>query len=247
MCKYCLDSYVELHLINIFCVIHYDFIKWKYFRITGHLCGEFTNHRWIPRTKASDAELWCFLWSAPEINSLVNNGEAGDWRRHRVHYDVTVMWFRSMSMTRHPPFLVTIFGLHLVAAHKWISKQCVNNVYMKSMNTAQVSCDALHDFLRCTAWYFFVPSNYFSLRLYIQIWYSFSPETTAHLPITCNEHYFFQSFNNFVTQLRTNTGTNITCWIIQTIFHTRTTNIWRMFDTMLYFACLWINNMCVCI
>ena len=36
------------------------------FRVTGHLCGEFTGHRWIPRTKASDAELWCFLWSAPE-------------------------------------------------------------------------------------------------------------------------------------------------------------------------------------
>ena len=36
------------------------------FRVTGHLCGEFTGHRWIPRTKASDAELWCFLWSALE-------------------------------------------------------------------------------------------------------------------------------------------------------------------------------------
>ena len=36
------------------------------FRITGHLCGEFTSNRWIPRTKASDAELWCFLWSVPE-------------------------------------------------------------------------------------------------------------------------------------------------------------------------------------
>ena len=36
------------------------------FRVTGHLCGEFTGHRWIPRTKASDAELWCFLWSPPE-------------------------------------------------------------------------------------------------------------------------------------------------------------------------------------
>ena len=36
------------------------------FRVTGHLCGEFTGHRWIPRTKASDAELWCFLWSAPD-------------------------------------------------------------------------------------------------------------------------------------------------------------------------------------
>ena len=34
------------------------------FRVTGHLCGEFTGHRWIPRKKASDAELWCFL-SAP--------------------------------------------------------------------------------------------------------------------------------------------------------------------------------------
>ena len=32
-------------------------------RITGHLCGEFTGPRWIPHTKASDAELWCFLWS----------------------------------------------------------------------------------------------------------------------------------------------------------------------------------------
>ena len=36
------------------------------FCVTGHLCGEFTGPQWIPRTKASDAELWCFLWSAPE-------------------------------------------------------------------------------------------------------------------------------------------------------------------------------------
>ena len=35
------------------------------FRVTGHLCGEFTGPRWIPHTKASGAELWCFLWSAP--------------------------------------------------------------------------------------------------------------------------------------------------------------------------------------
>ena len=36
------------------------------FRVTGHLCGEFTAHRWIPRTTASDAMLWSFLWSTPE-------------------------------------------------------------------------------------------------------------------------------------------------------------------------------------
>ena len=33
----------------------------KNVRVTGHLCGEFTGHRWIPHTKASDAELWCFF------------------------------------------------------------------------------------------------------------------------------------------------------------------------------------------
>ena len=36
------------------------------FRVTGPLCGEFTGSRWIPHTEASDALLWCFLWSGPE-------------------------------------------------------------------------------------------------------------------------------------------------------------------------------------
>ena len=36
------------------------------FRVTGHVCGEFTGPRWIPHTKASDAELWCLLWSVSE-------------------------------------------------------------------------------------------------------------------------------------------------------------------------------------
>ena len=40
--------------------------KENIFRVTDPLCGEFTSHRWIPLTKASDAELWCFLWSEPE-------------------------------------------------------------------------------------------------------------------------------------------------------------------------------------
>ena len=45
---------------------HDDITKWNNFRVTGLLCGEFIGHRWIPHTKTSDAELWCFLWSAPE-------------------------------------------------------------------------------------------------------------------------------------------------------------------------------------
>ena len=36
------------------------------FSVAGPFCGEFTGNRWIPLTKASDEEFWCFLWSAPE-------------------------------------------------------------------------------------------------------------------------------------------------------------------------------------
>ena len=43
---------------------HDDVIKWKHFpRYWPFVRGI---PRWIPRAKASDAELWYFLWSAPE-------------------------------------------------------------------------------------------------------------------------------------------------------------------------------------
>ena len=47
------------------------------FRVTGHLCEEFTGRRWIPRTKASDAELSCFLWSA--LNKRLSKQWQGWW------------------------------------------------------------------------------------------------------------------------------------------------------------------------
>ena len=54
------------------------------FGVTGH----FTGRRWIPLTKASDADLRCLLWSVPEQTV---DRDAGDLRRHRAHYDSTVM------------------------------------------------------------------------------------------------------------------------------------------------------------
>ena len=71
------------------------------FRVTGPLCEEFTGLRWFPRTKASDAELWCFLWSAPWINDWVNNREAGDLRRRRAHYDAIVMNIKIFNMAEN--------------------------------------------------------------------------------------------------------------------------------------------------
>ena len=37
-----------------------------FFALVAFCVGEFTGHRWILRKKASDADLWCFLWSALE-------------------------------------------------------------------------------------------------------------------------------------------------------------------------------------
>ena len=72
--------------------------------VAGHLCGEFTGHRRIPRTMFSLICTW--------INGWVNNGEAGDLRRHRAHYDLIVMicfvlvWYRSiLLMSSRVPFI----------------------------------------------------------------------------------------------------------------------------------------------
>ena len=45
----------------------------------------------IHLTNASDAELSCFLWSAPKTNGWANNRDVGDLRRHGAHCDVTLM------------------------------------------------------------------------------------------------------------------------------------------------------------
>ena len=62
--------------------------KGNIFRVIGPLRGEITGHRWIPLTKASDAELWYFLWSAPEQTVEQAIKTQGIWD---THHDVTVM------------------------------------------------------------------------------------------------------------------------------------------------------------
>ena len=45
---------------------HDDVIKWKHFPRNWPFVRGIHRSRWIPHTKASDAELWCLLWSASE-------------------------------------------------------------------------------------------------------------------------------------------------------------------------------------
>ena len=62
------------------------------FHVTGPLCGEFTGHWWIPHTKASDTELWCFILICSRTNSSANNRDAGDLRGQCIHYDHCDEW-----------------------------------------------------------------------------------------------------------------------------------------------------------
>ena len=70
---------------------HDDVIKWKHFRVTCPLWGKFNGCRWIPHTKASDSGVLIFSFICAWTNNWVNNGDAGDLRRNRSHYDVIVM------------------------------------------------------------------------------------------------------------------------------------------------------------
>ena len=66
--------------------VHDDAINGHIFRVTGHLCGEFICHRWIPLTKAIDAKLWCFLWSVPEHTIEKSNRYAKYLGSHRPRH-----------------------------------------------------------------------------------------------------------------------------------------------------------------
>ena len=67
-----------------------DVITWKHFPRywpfvnNSPVTGEFP-------LKASNAKLWCFLWSVSWINVWVNNPEAGNLKHQCAHYDVIVM------------------------------------------------------------------------------------------------------------------------------------------------------------
>ena len=63
------------------------------FRFIGLLCGEFTGHLWIPHAKASDAELWCFLLSAPEptVEQTMETLVIGD-ATALIYYMIVMIW-----------------------------------------------------------------------------------------------------------------------------------------------------------
>ena len=112
------------------------------FRVTGPLWGEFTGHRWIPLTKASDAELWYFLWSAPEwINGWVNIREAGDWRPRRAHHNVIVMNMCNdyYNKIKHNKTVHTSYRIYC-KTHSWCTVHTQISIYIYTYIHIQERC-----------------------------------------------------------------------------------------------------------
>ena len=61
------------------------------FRITGHLCGDFTGPRWNSPQKGQWRGALMFSLISARINGWVKNREAGDLRPHPTHCYVIVM------------------------------------------------------------------------------------------------------------------------------------------------------------
>ena len=58
-------------------ITHDDVIKWKHFPRYWPFVREIHRSRWIPHIKASDAELWCFLYLCP--NKRLSKQTWGWW------------------------------------------------------------------------------------------------------------------------------------------------------------------------
>ena len=74
------------------------------FHITGPLWGEATGHWWIPLTKASDAELWCFFLSTPE------QAMSQQWRCQWFDTSLRSLWCRCIAYLKsdnHPYPMLT--------------------------------------------------------------------------------------------------------------------------------------------
>ena len=82
-----------IHAFSCFVVVMMTSSNGIIFRVTGLLCGRFTSHRWITRTKASDEETLMFSLIWAWTNSWVNR------KCYCGHYDDIVMFFISCFYT----------------------------------------------------------------------------------------------------------------------------------------------------
>ena len=121
------------------------------FHITGSLCREFTGHRWIPLTKASDTEFWCFIylrltkqskqsknwWFETSSRSLWSNcndsftGRGQSYKCLNVSEETQknmgkwVLWIPRWNYKDETCFITVTYKLHVVS-NRW-QLECLRN------------------------------------------------------------------------------------------------------------------------
>ena len=101
---------------------------WRHQMETFPRYWPFTGNRWIPLTKGQWRAALMFSLICAWINGWVNNREAGDLRRHRAHYDVTVI-SDAKDMARLVIHLLKALIFVCLNAVKTISPQ--SNMFIK--------------------------------------------------------------------------------------------------------------------
>ena len=123
LCSYAVRSGIgqrTLHMPNVH--MHEDVIKRKHFpRYWSIVLGIHRSPVNSPHKGKWRGALMFFLICA-WINVWVNNDEAGDLRRHRAHYDVTLMELQSEGRVPVDSLMTTIVAFHQLTfsyGRKW--------------------------------------------------------------------------------------------------------------------------------
>ena len=182
------------------------------FRVTGHLCGEFTGSGEFPTqrpvTRSFDISL-IYVW----INDWVNNREAGDLRRHLTPYDVIIMCQREIVwLTKYIDTLLNPKATHasscLWLLHRQLEWVNVKRRYLSSKfmsylhKTLDLQMCAKSDInlLICAKSYWFV-----DVRKYLLIyWYMQKYWFTAICKELSNYWYVWKLFIYCYAQKATN-------------------------------------------
>ena len=144
------------------------------FRVIGHLCGEFTGHRWIHKGQWRGALMFSLIFAW--ISSCVNNREAGDLRRHSSHYDVTVI-YHALAISRQKVlwsiWSIVISSLLITSFYADLSI-CVNKFCNAESTISMDYCKTAVSPL-LTHWRYCSIAHIASCK-----------ETSAYTPVQCN-------------------------------------------------------------
>ena len=109
---------------NSVCVWHDDVIKWNHFPRNWPFVRGIHRSRWLPRTKGQWRGALMFSLICTWINDWVNSREADDLRRHRGHYDVSVMVLIKVDIYHGADVLIIIWA-NLDSPYNYIGALCL--------------------------------------------------------------------------------------------------------------------------